>query len=213
MITHLTEWILNAIRTHGGWSVFLGVMIEQVIVPIPSPAIIMGAGFLLVPGGASWGAALSDVTWRIVIPGVVASTIGSSLLYALAAWGGKAAVDRFERWLGFSWRDVESFSARLRGPSAWATLFFMRALPVMPLSLISVAGGALRLPPGPFALWTFLGSIPRCYILALLGWQMGGRALDLARGVNRLESIGSLAVAGAVLALILFLRRRARSRR
>lgn len=211
MIASFTEFILDAIRSHGGWSVFLGVMVEQIIVPIPSPVIIMGAGFLLVPAGASWGAAAVDVSLRIVLPGVIASTIGAALLYGVAAWGGKAMVDRFEGWLGFAWKDVESFSARLRGPGAWTSLFFMRALPIVPLSLISIAGGALRLPPGPYLLSSFLGSIPRCYILAFLGWQMGARALDLARGVNHLESLISLAVAGSFIAFVWWLRRRARA--
>ena len=39
---------MDSIRAHGAWSVFVGVIIESVIVPIPSPLIIMGAGFVLI---------------------------------------------------------------------------------------------------------------------------------------------------------------------
>jgi membrane protein DedA with SNARE-associated domain len=210
MIADLTRWILEAIRQHGAWSVFLGVLIEQIIVPIPSPAIIMGAGFLLVPAEAGWGQGLAETLLEIVLPGALASTLGAVLIYAATAWGGKAFVDRFERWLDFGWKDVESFGARLRGPKAWATVFLMRALPVMPLSLITMAGGALRLPLGPFVLWTFLGSLPRCLILGILGWKMGSGAWELARGVNRVESAATLAVAGACVAAIVLIRRRLR---
>jgi membrane protein DedA with SNARE-associated domain len=38
------NWIMDSIRAYGAWSVFAGVIIESVIVPIPSPLIIMGAG-------------------------------------------------------------------------------------------------------------------------------------------------------------------------
>lgn len=186
----------------------MGVMLEQIIVPIPSPVIIMGAGFILVPADASWARAFLDITWQVVLPGVVASTLGSVLIYLAAAWGGKAFVDRFHKWLGFDWARVESFGARLQGPGAWTTLFFMRALPIMPLSLISIAAGALRLPRGPYVLWTFLGSLPRCYLLAFLGWQAGSRAISLGKGVNRLESVGTLAVAALFIIVILILRRR-----
>ena len=59
VIGHLTQWILDALRTNGGWSVFIGVLIEQIIIPIPSPAIIMGAGFILIPGETSWADAIA----------------------------------------------------------------------------------------------------------------------------------------------------------
>ena len=44
MIGSITQWILETLRIHGAASVFIGVIIESVIVPIPSPLIIMGAG-------------------------------------------------------------------------------------------------------------------------------------------------------------------------
>ena len=42
---------MESMRAHGQLSVFIGVMIEQIIVPIPSPLIIMGAGAILIPAG------------------------------------------------------------------------------------------------------------------------------------------------------------------
>ena len=44
---------MELMRTHGQLSVFIGVMIEQIIVPIPSPMIIMGAGAVLILPGLS----------------------------------------------------------------------------------------------------------------------------------------------------------------
>jgi len=44
LISEITQWIMESMRTHGQLAVFIGVMIEQIIVPIPSPLIIMGAG-------------------------------------------------------------------------------------------------------------------------------------------------------------------------
>ena len=86
MIGHITEWILEALRTNGGWSVFWGVLIEQVIVPIPSPAIIMGAGFILIPAESTWSAALIKSSLEIVFPGVLASTMGAIARTASIRW-------------------------------------------------------------------------------------------------------------------------------
>ncbi|MBL0058720.1 MAG: VTT domain-containing protein [Elusimicrobia bacterium] len=210
MIGHLTQWILDALRTNGGWSVFIGVLIEQIIIPIPSPAIIMGAGFILIPGETSWADAIAIASLQIVLPGVIASILGAIGIYYLGRYGGKVFVDRFEKFIGFSWTDVESIGSHFTRRGEEISLFLLRAVPIVPLSLISVASGVLELPIGLFVVWSALGTIVRCYLLAILGWQMGGKALELAQGVNRFESLISVLMAGGVVAGILYMRHRVR---
>lgn len=208
MIGHLTELILAALRTNGGWSVFVGVLIEQIIIPIPSPAIIMGAGFILIPPESSWAAAFFTSSLEIVLPGVVASALGALGTYYVGRYGGKAFVDRFQNFLGFQWTDVESIGAHFSRRGEEISLFLLRAAPIVPLSLISVASGVLEIPVGLFMVWSILGTIVRCYLLAFLGWQMGGKALELARGVDRFESLISVLMAMGVVAGILYVRHR-----
>lgn len=210
MIGPLTQWILDALRTHGGWSVFVGVLIEQIVVPIPSPAIIMGAGFLLIPAGAPWASAFGTASLQIVLPGVAASTLGAIGTYAVGRYGGKAFVDRFERFLGFNWKDVESLGAHFSRRGEATSLFLLRAAPIVPLSLISVVSGVLEIPPRLFVLWSVLGTIPRCYLLGVLGWQMGSKALFFAKGVDRFETLFSGLIAAGVVGGILWIRRRVR---
>src|SRR5688572_20920297 len=159
MIADLTQWILETLRLYGGWSVFMGVLIEQVIVPIPSPAIIMGAGFILIPAQQAWGAALIDAILKIVIPGTVASVLGDILGYYVGLWGGKVFIDKFQRYLGFSWMDVELFGKKMTKSGLAVSLFFMRALPIVPLSLVSIVSGVIKVPLRTFVIWTCLGSI------------------------------------------------------
>ncbi|MDP2864959.1 MAG: hypothetical protein Q8O90_01815, partial [Elusimicrobiota bacterium] len=75
MIAEITQWILELIKTHGPASVFIGVIIESVIAPIPSPVIIMGAGAILIPATLPAGPALWDIARFIVLPGALASTL------------------------------------------------------------------------------------------------------------------------------------------
>jgi len=71
---------MELMRSHGQISVFIGVMIEQIIVPIPSPMIIMGAGAILIPPGLSIPHAFLQILWVIVLPGrVVAMLPGRSM--------------------------------------------------------------------------------------------------------------------------------------
>lgn len=198
---------MSLLQTHGGAAVFVGVIIESIIVPIPSPLIIMGAGALLITPGLSAAGALGPILGKIVLPGAVASTLGAYFAYGIAYWGGKPVVDRFERFLGFGWSDISDMERRL-AKRAGLMIFLLRALPIVPLSVISAAVGALRLPVGPFTLWTFLGSVPRCLILGYLGYFTRESFEGLAGRLNHLESLVSAAIVAAAFALIFWLRAR-----
>jgi hypothetical protein len=88
-VAELLNWIMDSIRSYGAWSVFLGVIIESVIVPIPSPLIIMGAGFVLISPQFSFFEALVPILLQIVLPGSVASTLGAYIGYGIGYFGGK----------------------------------------------------------------------------------------------------------------------------
>ena len=82
-MTEILNWIQATIRAYGPWSVFAGVIIESVIVPIPSPLIIMGAGFILISADLKVFEALTPILVQIVLPGAIASTLGAYIGYAI----------------------------------------------------------------------------------------------------------------------------------
>ena len=209
-MTEILNWIIDSIRAYGPWSVFVGVIIESVIVPIPSPLIIMGAGFLLISAELSFLQAFAPIMLQIVLPGSIASTLGAYIGYGIGYIGGKPLVERLQNFLGFSWSDVEAMEHRFREGQVNTSLFFLRALPIFPLSVISAAAGLLRLPIRQFTLWTFYGSIPRCLFLGYLGWGLGEPYQAIAKGIDKVETIISLLLLGLIFALILWLRWRVR---
>jgi len=205
-LTEILNWIIDSIRAHGPWSVFIGVIIESVIVPIPSPLIIMGAGFLLIRPELSFLEALMPILAQIVLPGSIASTLGAYIGYGIGYLGGKPLVERLQGFLGFGWSDVEAMERRFHVGQVNTSLFFLRALPIFPLSVISAAAGLLRLPIKQFTLWTFYGSIPRCLFLGYLGWGLGEPYHAIAKGIDKVETVVSLLLLGLIFALILWLR-------
>ena len=211
-MTEILNWIMDSIRAHGAWSVFVGVIIESVIVPIPSPLIIMGAGFVLISAELSFVQALVPITVQIVLPGSIASTLGAYVGYAIGYLGGKPLVDRWKTFLGFSWSDVEALERRFQAGQVNTSIFFLRALPIFPLSVISAAAGLLRLPIGQFSLWTFYGTIPRCLFLAYLGWGLGETYQGIAKGIDKAEGIVSGILILAIFAVIIWLRARVRGK-
>jgi membrane protein DedA with SNARE-associated domain len=208
-LSEILNWIMEGIRAYGPWSVFVGVIIESVIVPIPSPLVIMGAGFILIDPAITFIQALPPILLLIVLPGSIASTLGAYIGYGIGYFGGKPLVERWQRFLGFGWNDVEAMERRFRAGGVNASIFFLRALPIFPLSVISAAAGLIRLPVKQFSLWTFYGTIPRCLFLGYLGWGLGETYRGIAHGIDKAETLVSVILILVIFALIFWLRARA----
>lgn len=209
MISEITSWIMEMMRAHGPLTVFVGVIIESIIVPIPSPLIIMGAGAILIDPATTAAQAFWPILYKIVIPGATASTIGAYFTFLIAYWGGKPLIDKMKHLLGFSWDDLLGMEKRIAG-RVNLMIFLLRALPIVPLSLISAAAGVVRLSPFQFGLWTLAGSIPRCLILGWLGFLMGDTYRGFAERLNSVESLMSGLIVLGSIGLILWLRSRMR---
>jgi membrane protein DedA with SNARE-associated domain len=183
---------MELMRAHGQLAVFIGVMIEQIIVPIPSPLIIMGAGAILIPPGLSIPNAFLQILWIIVLPGSIASTLGSYIGYMISFYGGKALVLRFQRFLDVDWDQIERLEKRFQGKREALSIFLSRAIPAFPISLVSIFAGLLRIPIKPFTIYTFLGSIFRCLFLSFFGWWIGATYEKAATHLDSVETIVSI---------------------
>jgi uncharacterized membrane protein YdjX (TVP38/TMEM64 family) len=87
-------------------------------------------------------------------------------------------------------------------------IFLLRALPIVPLSLISAAAGVLRVPMMKFTIWTLVGSIPRCLILGYLGYLTRESYEGLAGRLDSLETLVSGAILVGAFGIIFWLRGR-----
>jgi len=207
LVSEITQWIMELMRAHGQLSVFIGVIIEQIIVPIPSPMIIMGAGAILISPELSIPNAFLQILWIIVLPGTIASTLGSYIGYLISYYGGKALVVRYQRFLGLDWKEIENLEKRFQGKKEALSIFFSRAIPVFPISLVSIFAGLLRVPVRPFTFYTFFGSMFRCLFLGFVGWWIGATYEKVATRLDSVETIISilmLIVMGGVLGYLYY---------
>ncbi|MEO0248841.1 MAG: VTT domain-containing protein [candidate division WOR-3 bacterium] len=212
MIADITQWVMDLMRVHGQLSVFVGVMIEQIIVPIPSPLIVMGAGAVLIASQLSIPQAVLQILWVIVLPGSLASTLGSFIGYAISYYGGKALVVRHQRFLGVDWEEIERLERRFRGKREAVMIFVTRAVPVFPISLVSIFAGLLRIPVKPFTAYTFLGSIFRCFFLGFVGWWIGATYEKVASQLDSAERLVSILLLVAMMVALCYLYWRLRKR-
>ncbi len=205
MISEIMNWIMELMKANGQLSVFIGVMIEQIIVPIPSPLIIMGAGAILISPVLSIPHAFLRILWTIVLPGAIASTLGSYIGYMISYHGGKALVLRFQRVLGVDWEEIGNLEKRFQGKKEAIAIFLSRAIPVFPISLISIFAGLMRVPLRSFTVYTFLGSIFRCFFLAFVGWWIGATYEKVAARLNSAETLVSILMLTAMVGVLAYL--------
>lgn len=181
------KWLIEAIRHNGSLSVFLGGIFEEIIVPIPSPLVSMAGGAFLITRGENIILALLR---KVVLPFSLGATIGSSLVYLLAYFGGEFLVNRMKKYLGFDWQMVEKARDRfIKGSRDELAIVFLRTIPVVPVSLISAVCGAVQIPARTFYFYTFLGLMGRSLILGFLGWQAGATFETLVAGIDKIESL------------------------
>jgi len=197
----LNNAVFDFIRQNGVGSVILGGLIEQVIVPIPSPLVPMAAGFLFISPEINFLIALKEVFLKAALPFAIGSTLGSTLIYLIAWHGAKWLIDRYAKWFSFKWENIEKFQEKyFQGkPTDELLIFAFRAIPMIPSVLVSAACGAVRTKAMSFYLYTFLGLLVRGVILGLLGWQSGEALFKVSRGLDKMEMI-----LGIMILLIIF---------
>lgn len=205
MFAELTAWILEVIRSHGVLGVVIGVALESIIVPIPSPVVVMAAGAVLVEPGISVMAALPTILFIIAIPAALTALLGSYIPYGAAYWGGKPLIEHTERYIGVGWGDVRKVKKKVfRGTRDEVSVFLFRALPVMPLSLVSAAAGLIKMDWKRYSIATLLGVVPRVIVLSFLGWKLGELYTGMAMRFENMESFVSITlVLGIIAALII----------
>jgi len=201
----LTQVVFETIKNNGGISVVVAGLLEQVIVPVPSPIVPMAAGFLFVSQNLTgFFAILKSVFWKAALPFAIGSTIGSTMVYLAAWYGGKFLINKFSRWLEITWEDVEAVRQKYFKGKYYdeIVIFLSRAIPVVPSVLFSAACGAIRINPVSFYLATGLGLLVRGMILGWVGWQSGEALFAVSEGLDKWEmivSLGLVAIMGGLL--------------
>lgn len=186
---NLLSLIILWVQYLGPVGVFAGVMIETFIAPIPSPIIPMAAGFLLTQGLPPHLQMLIILV-DVMATGALASTIGAFFAYGIAYFGGYPIIEHYGKYLGTSLEEVKYLRAQLEKSSRdEIVLFTTRAVPIIPLSVVSLAAGAIRMDVKKFAIVTFLGTLPRYLVLGLAGWLVGEAFSTVGHIVDYLENL------------------------
>ena len=217
MIEKIISQIQPIVVQYGARGVFLGVLLEEIIAPIPSPLVPTMAGFFLLPACGS----LIEVVWQgiliIALPVTLGVTLGSLAVYSLGYFGGKPMIDKSKKWTGLSWKDVEKIENKLtRGYGDEIVLFILRIVPVIPGVAISGFCGMTRYSLKSFAIVTVLGSFVRALALSILGWYVGEKYavyVEIISGIEKYIFIIVITFAALLLGRLYITKKRSRRTR
>ena len=192
-------WVQGVIETLGYPGLFLMIVLESTMVPVPSLLVMPFAGFLAAQGVYSLPV--------ILVINSAAALTGSLLSYWLGAAGGKPLLLKYGKWVMVRPKDIEKteeFFAK-RG----YTVLIARFLPVV-RHLNSIPAGIARMPLRSFILQTFLGSTIWGGGLMVLGYTIGNSWAKLAKKVDLVVAV--LIVLAILAIAIRFVVRRRRER-
>lgn len=137
--------------------------LESACIPLPSEIIMPFGGYLV------WSGQLH--LWGVVLAGTLGNVAGSLAAYYVGLYGGRAAIERYGRYVHLSRRHVEQ-AERWFAKRGSVSVLIGRVLPVV-RTFISLPAGMARMPLGQFALYTFIGSLPWVYVLTWAGVVLG----------------------------------------
>lgn len=142
------------------------------------PYAVVLAGQLAFLEGQFSAALLAKLLVFVAVPVGLGSALGVVPAYALSYFGGKPAIRKFQKYLRFSWEDVEKLSRRFTGEWHDEIIFLLlRCVPILPSLPLSVVAGVLRMRFAPFFVLTVVGLTIRM-MLSLLVVGVGVHGLS-----------------------------------
>lgn len=161
----------------GYFGMFLGMVLEAVIIIIPSEVILATGGILAGRGIFSF--------WMAFLVGLVGSVFCAIIIYLIGYFGGRSFVKKYGKFFFMKEEDIEKCDIWFEkyGPLA---AFLTRNFPIV-RTLISLPMGISKVNFPRFVLFTTLGSIPWTLAFVYVGYALGNNWIILNNFVKKLK--------------------------
>lgn len=163
MVERLVDLFTYIISTGSYLGLGFLMVLESMILPVPSEAVMPFAGFLIAQGKMSW--------LLVILVSTAGSIIGSLLSYYMGLYGGRPLIIKYGKFLLLNEHHLvrtENFFNKF-GDKA---IFISRFIPVV-RHLISIPAGTGKMRLNKFIIYTTLGAGSWNFILAYAGYYFG----------------------------------------
>ncbi|KAB0664475.1 DedA family protein [Oryzomonas japonica] len=159
----LIQWLLHTIGTMGYPGIFLLMLMESSVIPVPSELVMPPAGYLAFQGKMNLVA--------VILCGTLGSLVGAYANYFASRYLGRPLIIRYGKYVLIppeKFERVERFFLQ----HGEISTFIGRLLPVV-RHLISIPAGLSGMGHLRFSLYTLAGAGLWCSILAVIGYAIG----------------------------------------
>ena len=171
------EFAINLISEYGYLGMFLGMVLEAVIIIIPSEAILATGGILAGQGIFSFLGAF--------LTGIIGSVFCAIVIYFMGYFGGKPFIKKYGKYFFMKEEDIEKSDSWFNKYGLLASLIG-RNFPII-RTLISLPIGIMRLSFVKFVIYTTIGSIPWTFAFVYVGYALGNNWILLKDIVDKIK--------------------------
>lgn len=171
------EFVIGLIRNYGYIGMFLGMVLEAVIIIIPSEAI-------LATGGILAGQKVFNFLGTF-LTGLLGSVFCAIVIYFMGYFGGQPFVKKYGKYFFMKEDDLKKSDSWFNKYGLFAALIG-RNFPII-RTLISLPIGIMRLSFSKFLIYTTIGSIPWTFVFVYLGYTLGNNWTIITKYITRLK--------------------------
>lgn len=146
--------LVSLVESYGQIGLTLVMIVQTIIAPIPSEALLLFAGAVL-------------PMYDVLVFGGLGLIVGSVIAFHIAKRGGRPVVVKI---IGEKWTSIMDEWVTKNGTKA---ILVTRIVPVVPFDLVSYVSGITPIKFHNYLIATIVGAIPRILFLAYIGNVLG----------------------------------------
>lgn len=173
----MSTFLVNLISNYGYFGMFLGMVLEAVIIIIPSELI-------LATGGILASRKIFTLMGAFTI-GVVGSVFCAIIIYYMGYFGGRPFIEKYGKYFFMKQKDIDKADEWFQKYGLLAA-FIGRNFPII-RTFISLPLGITKVNFFQFVLYTTLGSIPWTFAFVYVGYTLGNNWIILQNYTSKLK--------------------------
>ena len=174
----MTDFVLNLIGNFGYFGMFLGMVLEAVIIAIPSELILATGGILASKGIFTF--------WGAFLTGLIGSVFCAIVIYMMGYFGGRPFIKKYGKYFFMKEEDILKSDSWFNKYGMLSALIG-RNFPIV-RTLISLPIGITKQSFIKFLIYTTIGSIPWTLAFVYVGYSLEENWIILSTYVDYLKT-------------------------
>lgn len=175
------------------WFAFIGAFVEE-LTPVPTSIVMTILGSLSATKGQGF-----ILLFLLSLIAATGKEIAYYLEYLLGDKAEDVLINKFGRFFGIKKEQVESIGKQLnKGSRDNLVVFILRAMPVIPTMLVSLACGVIKVNFKTYMISSFIGTLVRNMIYLYLGFS-GVQILNSIKNNSQNNQIGMWIILGVII--------------